>query len=302
MLRKLLPPAFLLATIACTLAASGEFRPTETSAKATWFAHLDIANLRDSEIGKELLNELDGEAKRQLRMVKRHIGFHPIDDLDSVTVYGISKDPEKSVALVRGKFNVEDLTQLAKDMENYEAKAHKASTIHSWEDSGNRLYGSIASDKLFIMSPELDLVMIAMDVIDGSAAGLEPDKIFGHADAIDSPFLIASADLTALGPLEIDSALVRKIDAVYISAGEKDGELLAFAALKTADGRSAKLVDQMFHGVLAFAEATGEIPQDVIEAFETKLNERGISMTAALPVKKFKALVAKLEGAAEGLK
>ena len=81
-----------------------------------------------------------------------------------------------------------------------------------------------------------------------------------------------------------------------------DGKLLAYAALKTADPRSAKLVNQMLLGVLALAEVSEEVSPDVIEAFQTKLDDAGISLTVALPLKQFKALVAKLEKTAEGLK
>ncbi|MGI9242320.1 MAG: hypothetical protein ACR2RV_16095, partial [Verrucomicrobiales bacterium] len=78
--------------------------------------------------------------------------------------------------------------------------------------------------------------------------------------------------------------------------------LLGYAALKTADARSAELVNQMLHGVLALAEASDEVAPEIIRAFQTKLNESGISLTVSLPIRQFKALVAKLEKAAEGLK
>ena len=113
---------------------------------------------------------------------------------------------------------------------------------------------------------------------------------------------MASANLAALGSLDIDSSLVRKIKSVYLSAGEVDGELLAYAALKTADPRSAKLVSQMLHGILALAEASDQVPQEITEAFKTKLDDHGFSLTVSLPLKKFKELVTKLEKAGKQMK
>ena len=292
----------LAAAVATALGAPGEFRPSETSAGATWFAHLNLVSLRSSELGQQLIGELDGEAKRQLRQIERMLNFHPINDLESATVYGTSSDPEKAVALLRGRFDIDRLTGVAKDCDGYQAASHGAVTIHSWMDGGKRIYASIASPGLIIIGPEVDLIRTALDVISGAAEPLDESKIFGHSPTTHAPVVIASADLSALGSLEIDSSLVRKIKAIYVSAGEQDGELLAYAALRTADARSAKLVDQMLHGVLALAEASDEVPPEVIEAFQTKLSDSGISLTVSLPIKKFKDLVAKLEKAADGLK
>ena len=303
MFRTIFTPILILGTaIGTALGSPGEFQPSEVSAKATWFVHLDLISLRSSAIGRQLIGELDGEAKRQLRQLERMLNFHPIDDLDSATVYGTSKDPEKAVALIRGGFDTERLTGIAEDADAYKSVAHGTSTIHSWEDDSKRIYAMIANDRLIIIGPELELVRTTIDVTNGDGASLDAAKIFGHVAAAHSPIIVAAADLAALGSLDFDSSLVRKIKGIYISAGEKDGELTAFATLRTADARSAKLVDQMFHGVLAFAEASDEVPQDIIDAFKTTLGDKGISLSVSLPIKKFKALVAQVEKAAEGLK
>ncbi|MGI9243726.1 MAG: hypothetical protein ACR2RV_23215, partial [Verrucomicrobiales bacterium] len=219
MLRPFLASILLFASASGTAqAAPGEFKPEETSAGATWFAHLNLVSLRDSEIGKQLINELDGESKRQLRQIERMLNFHPIDDLESATVYGTSSDPEKAVALLRGSFDTERLTGVAKDGDEYEKVAHEAGTIHSWEDGGRRLYASIASGQLIIIGPEIGLVGDALDVTNGDGAALDESEIFGHVPSTHAPIVIAAADLSALGSLEIDSSLVRKIKAIYVSA------------------------------------------------------------------------------------
>jgi hypothetical protein len=283
-------------------AGPGEFRPAEVSAKASWFAHLDLANLRSSEIGQQLIGELDGEAKRQLRQLERMLNFHPIDDLQSATVYGTSSDPEKAVALIRGSFDVKRLTGVAIDAEDYTAIAHGDSTIHSWKDGNKRIYATIPSAELIIIGADLELLKSAFDVTAGNGAPIDPAKLFGHTQSDRPPIVVAAANLSALGTLDIDSSLVRKIKSIYLSAGETGGELSAHVVLKTADARSAKLIDQMLHGVLALAEASDEVPQEVITAFKTQLSEDSVSLTVSLPMKKFKDLVAKLEKAAEGLK
>ena len=281
------------------------FQAAQTSERATWFAHLDVVSLRTSEIGKQLIAELGGDSQRQLRQFERMLNFHPIDDLDSVTVYGTSNDPEKAVALISGTFDTERLTGIAEDGDGYTPFDHGRTTIHSWKDGGRRIYGAISSEKLVMISPEIDLVRMALDVTTGVGNGLSEENLFGHVTPDQAPIIIASANLSDLGSLNIDSALVRKVESIYVSAGEHGGELHAYAALKTADQRSAKLVDQMLHGVLALAEASGEIPQDIIDGFKTELGDGddhgSISLTVSLPVRKFKSLVAKIEKAAEGL-
>lgn len=301
--RSILHPLLALSlALPSAPAAPGEFKPSETSAKATWFAHLNIDRLRNSEVGKQLIAGLDGEAERNLRQFERMLNFHPIDDLESATVYGTSSDPEEAVALLRGTFDTERLTGVAKDSDAYQPVAHPKSTIHSWDDQGKRIYATIANDRLIIIGPELDLLRTATDVVHGDSPPLDPETIYGHAGAGPAPIIVASANLGALGSLNIDSKLVGKVKAIYISAGELDGKLLAYAALRTADPRSAKLVDQMLHGVLALAEVSEQVPPEVIEAFKTKLDGSGISVNVSLSLKKFKELVAALEKTAEGLK
>jgi len=301
--RPLLPTIVILSAAICSaFGGEGEFRPSETSASATWFAHVNLVGLRASETGKQLINELDGEAKRQLRQIERMLNFHPIKDLESATVYGTSSDPEKAVALLRGDFDVDRLNGVAEDSDDYRAVAHGTGTIHSWRDGSKLLFASIPSTNLIIIGPELELVQTALDVTTGTGEAMDESQIFGHRQTTQAPILIAAANLSALGSLEIDSSLVRKIQAIYVSAGEKGGELLGYAAMKTADARSAELVDQMLHGVLALAEASDELAPEVIEAFQTKLDGNGISLTVSMPIRQFKSLVAKLEKAANGLK
>ncbi|MFT4547644.1 MAG: hypothetical protein ACI8XO_002004 [Verrucomicrobiales bacterium] len=301
--RPFFPILLLLgAALSSVFAVPGEFKPSETSAKATWFAHVNLITLRSSEIGRKLIGELDNEAKRQLRQLERMLNFHPVEDLESATFYGTSSDPEKAVALIRGEFDVERLKGVVKDGDDYMPMKHNQAIIHSWKDSGHRIYATIANDRLIIIGPDLDLLRSAADVIIAGGAALDESKIFGHEKSDRSPILVASADLAALGTLEIDSSLVRKIKSVSISVGENNGELLALASLKTADTRSAELVEQMLNGVLALAEASEEFSPEIVQAFKTKLTGTGISLSISLPLNQFKDLVAKLEKAAEGLK
>ena len=148
--RPILPIISLLAVAIGSAFAEtpGKFKPSETSAKATWFAHVNLVRLRDSEVGKQLIGELDGEAKRQLRQFERMLNFHPIEDLESATFYGTSSDPEKAVALIRGEFDTDRLTGLAEDGDEYKPFPHGTSTIHSWQDNSNRVYATIAKDTL----------------------------------------------------------------------------------------------------------------------------------------------------------
>ena len=303
MQRSIVPAIFLLAATAGSApAAAGEFKPAEVSSKATWFAHVNVASLRDSEVGKQLIGQLDGEAKRQLRHFERYLNFHPINDLESATFYGTSKDPEKAVALIRGKFDSKRLVETVKDADDYKAVDNQHATIHSWKDGSKRIYGAVAAPRLIIIGPELELLQTAIGVTNRDGGALDADDIFGHKMPGHDPIIVGSANLTELGTLDIDSSLARKIKSIYISAGEDDGELFGYAALITSDRRSADLIDKMLHGVLALAEASDEVPRDITEAFRTTVSESGISLSVALPLKQFKALVAKVEKAAKDLK
>ena len=277
----------------------GQFRATEVAADAKWFAHVDLTALRDSAIGKELLAQIDGEAQRKIKAFKRMISFNPIEDLDAVTVFGAGAEPDKAVALVRGVFDVEHLTDLAMAADGYKGAAHRGKTVHSWTDAkspGGRLYGCMVSTKIMVLGPDEDLVHAAIALAEGSGTSLEDGGTFALPDGGEGrPIVAAAADLAGLGGLDIESAFARRVRSVYLAAGETDGKVFARAVVGTEDERAPKLLGKMLHGVLAFAEATEGVPVGTSDAVGVTTEGERLEVEASMGVAAFMEMMQGLE-------
>ena len=292
--------ALALGGVASGQERDGRFQAAEVAGDAKWFVHVDLAALRGSEIGKEMLSRIDGDAQRKINAFKRMISFNPVEDLDAVTLFGTDAGPEKAVALLRGVFDVEHLTDLVKAADAYKSGEHAGSTVHSWADGktpGGRLFGCMVSDKRMVLGPDRGLVHRAIDLAKGDGESLEGGTAF--AAAFDGggqrPIVAAAADLAGLGGLEIESAFVRRVRSIYLAAGEADGEVFARAVVGAEDERAPQLMGMMLSGVLAFGEVSDQLPEGTASAVEVEASGKELHVDAAMGLDDFLELVEGLE-------
>lgn len=280
-------------------ARHGKLRVGDVAEEAKWFLHVNLDQLRGSEIGKQLLTRVDGDAQRKIKAFERMISFNPLEDLDAVTLFGMGADPEQAVAVIRGVFDVEHLSDLAPAADGYKAHTHAGRTIHSWDDEKNlgaRIYGCIYSEQLMLLGPNLKLVQQAIGLAGGDVAGMADTAAF-DAGSGRTPIFVASADLSILDGIEIESRFVRKIRKMHMVAGEVDGQVFAGATIEAADQRTPKLLGKMLSGVIAFAEAAEQIPAATSDAIRIENSGTQMRIDGTMDLETFAQMAKTLEQA-----
>ena len=277
----------------------GGFRAAEVEVSAKWFVHVDLVSLRGSEIGKEMMSYIDGDAERKIQAFKRMISFNPLEDLDAVTLFGGGAEPEKAVAVLRGVFNVEHLTDLVIAADGYESGTHRGKTVHSWDDDNTpsgRLFGCLLSERTMLMGPDRELVHTGIDLMAGEGDSIVGGETFAIAgEEKRRPIVAAAVDLEGLGDLEIESAFLRKVSSVYLAAGEDDGEVFARLIVGAEDERVPVLLGKMLSGVLAFGEAAEQLPVGAESAFIVETKGEQLTVQAGMALAPFMKMVRGLD-------
>ena len=149
------------------------FNSKQVAESATWVVHADLESLRQTQLGGFLMSKLTtGDAANKLAAFAAVFGFDPRQDLNTVTLYGKSKDPTHSVVLAGGKFNESQLVTLLKANGTYQSLTFGRYTLHSWIDADKaaegRKYGAFHPSGVILASRGQEALQEALEVLDGS--------------------------------------------------------------------------------------------------------------------------------------
>ena len=235
------------------------FQSKQVSSSATWVVHADVEKLRQTQVGGFILGKLnEGEAANKLAAFAAVFGFDPRKDLNTVTLYGKSKDPAQSVVLAGGTFNGDQLVTLLKANNTYESQAYGTYTIHSWIDekkpNEGRQYGCLHPGGTILISHGADMLKEALDVLDGKQAGLDTAKVFGGALLADAPFFMAGANISQVGDVRPDAAVLKQAAGGQMALAEKDGSVVLAVAVTANSLEAATNMQSVAQGMVAMAQ------------------------------------------------
>ncbi|MCD6303846.1 MAG: hypothetical protein J7M21_02670, partial [Planctomycetes bacterium] len=181
----------MVAAAAVTAAAAGgPLKIEQVAGNATWVAHLDAAALLNSGIGKFLLEQaekkpqfLDGIAK-----VRQTLGFDPLNDIRSITLYGTRIGDKSGVVIIDGAVDRQKIVSLLEQNPTHSTTTYGDYTLHQWTDRirsrpgaageedadrpAETKYGTFYDAQTIIVASSMDLLKHAIDVLDGKAESL----------------------------------------------------------------------------------------------------------------------------------
>ncbi len=269
-----LPSLALIAALAAGLALpgrAGDFDKQIVPSDATWVAHANLVKLRESTVGRFLLNRLSGEeANRQFAAFKAIFQFDPRQDLSAITVFGTAAGEENSVALLRGRFNTAQLITLVQANPQFKSVAHGNDQILSWVDEkntacGKRTYGCVAAADLLILGQKAETVAHALDVIDGATPNAQANTTLpGLERATSATFFLASADMARMPALDPNAALLKQNKSVLLTLGEQGADMQGLLLMVAPDAETAKTVRAAAQGIAALVTLQG--PQNPLGA------------------------------------
>jgi hypothetical protein len=254
--------AAAVVAMAATRGGAAPFQSAQVSDTARWVVHADVAALKATQIGGFVWGKLnEGDAAAKLGAATAMLGFDPRKDVSTVTLYGKSKDPAQSVALVTGTFNQDHLVALLKGNDTYEALSYGTYPIHSWIDdkkpADGRQYGCFHGNRV-LMSRGLDMLKEAIDVLDGKRAGLKDGQAFGAALPIQAPFFIAGADMADASALNPNAQVLRQAQSGQMAVAEQAGTLSLAIQLLSRDATAASNIQAVAQGAIAMAQLNAQ--------------------------------------------
>ena len=281
---KRLLTACVLATVICLPASAGPLKKNWVSAKAQWVAHIDVDAARASSIGKffiEHRDEFDIDFDEMEEM-----GIDPIEDIDSVTLYGVG-DPEKEgVIIVQMNDSIDRLIEKAKehadDFEEIEVDGVKMYSI----DDGEHfvlVHKGRSGRRTVIITGATDRLIHAVNVIEGDARSLDdadspalngsPRKgAICYAQAAGLPWLPDNGDPA--------SHVVKLAKQITFQVGEYQEEAFATLALKTSNEDDASNINAILNGVIGLGRmVASQKDSDIAELNQlldaVKISSRG---------------------------
>jgi hypothetical protein len=249
---------FAVAGLLAAQAWAKPFQVAQVSDSATWVVHADLDALKATQVGGFLLEKLNtGDAANKMAAFTAIFGFDPRRTLNTITLYGKDKAPEKSVLMAEGLFDQVQLLTLLKANSTYTEQPYGTYTIHSWIDAKKphegRQYGSFHPGGLVLISRGDAMLKEALDVLDGKHASLDAQKAFGAALPVRAPFFMAGVDLVSAGDLNPQAQMFKQAHSGQLMLAEQNGNLTASVQLSAQDAGAASNIQAVAEGMLALA-------------------------------------------------
>jgi hypothetical protein len=251
----------------------------DVSKEATWIVKVDVKQFRDSQFGTLLREDLSSLGiEEKLQGFAKVFGFHPIDDVREILLYGTGQDPNKAVVLVRGAFDSDKLLAPIRANPRYQEIPYRGAPLHQWwyeEKRGDKtearmMYGCIHDKDLIVMSSGLDTLRRAIDVLGGLVPHVSSDPWplgtdpwpRGVATYHRLIFFVIARGVDQLAIPHGQSAVFKQTDKLILAIGEGaigEGEdrFWAHGALDAKTEEAASAIAQMTQGMMAYMSLAG---------------------------------------------
>lgn len=239
------------AAVSAAAAWAGPFNPADVPAEAAWFAHVDVDQLKATQVGKSVLEQLTtGEADKKFAALHAVFNFDPRKDLAGLTVCGTG---DKSYALLRGKFDAERLVTLLRANDGYQSATHEGYTVHSWLDENKakkkgpdkaRMFGAFHPGGAVVISEQAAVLGHALALLDGK----KPSAAFkAPASPGFVPFMVGTvSDLSGTDP---KNAILKLARGGMVLLGEDGDRVKGRMSIETADSATASNLLKVAEGM-----------------------------------------------------
>jgi len=272
MRNRLLVAMFIPVLVAAT-APAGSLSLNQVGKSANWVVHLDADLFKASTIGTMIRGELANlGVEQKLAEFAYVFGFHPLNDLRDVTLYGTGPDKNKAVVLIDAAFKVDQVLSILGMNPEYQKTSYGDFVIHRWVDenkldasdpSAGITYGSFFNDGLAVLGPSQDGVKGALDVLSGTAGGADAGTFAQSELRLKGAFIqVAANRVDELAGDEPQAQMLKQAKELGVAVGESAGSFFIEGGLTANSEDAAINLNKMMDGLLAFAMlASAEQPK-----------------------------------------
>jgi hypothetical protein len=267
----------ILAMFFCCELMATNLQKSIIPAEASWVIHFDLEKFAATQIGNHLLNEQDalglGHKNAQF---KEKYQIDLLEDIKGLTVFGFGNREKNIVACLQGNLNRDYLLELLGAEDSHKEIPHGKYTIHNWDGDE---YGTFVGENLALIGPNLDIVKLALDVIDGKKANISTSPMNDYIKEIPAnAFLAALAkDISSLAKGDSKVFVIKKTESAMFSLAEikENFNIRLNFTVKTLE--DAQNMENVMRGLISLASMqlgemkTGfKVPEDITIATEGK--------------------------------
>ena len=271
-----------------SVAWAGSLNREAIPATAKWVVHIDVEAMNGSQVGACLIKVLQSQEDNPLNKIEAQLGLNLLEDIYSLTAYGLGEPPAKGIAVEVTDEDV-SISAIAKPRENtvilavtndavqavietlsadeqrYKKITRDGHTIHAWSDDDGEEKWLLFTQRT---KGEARRVVLASNNADALLAGIktllgDAPSLGGNDDAniLASPrtgsiLFSAANDIGELTGPKGASAIVQQIDKIALDLSEQDGMANLTLSLRAQSAQAAASITQILQGVIAMATLT----------------------------------------------
>jgi hypothetical protein len=246
-------------------ASAGPLELKQVSAEATWIVHFDVDAMRESTLVQRVYHKCVENwpaVQRHLREVTDlvdHLGIDLTKDLHGLTAYGMKAGDPDGVFIVDANVDQKMLLEKADQAPEHQTAQHGTYVVHSWIDAQGRKHehpmsGTIYKANTLIFAPTVELVKLALDVLDGKspAAAGKASPLAAQIPA--GTLIVVRASGLADARLRWKSPLLTQSETFGVMIGEREGKVSFEGRLTARSKEIAEKAKAVVDGARAMAE------------------------------------------------
>jgi len=255
----------LLALCLLALPAQSAVDRTLIPAGAQWLVHVDVQAAFGSQLFKALQ---ENRPVPDFQEMQERLGIDPTRDIQAVTVYGLSHDPEAVVVMLHTHSVIDNvITSLSSHARR---KSVEVDGLHfsRWSDpdgSGETLYSYVArltdgNKRIVLVSRDANELIAGIEVVRGESESLSDSgsKLGANTNADAIVHVSASGKLLEWAADQSSRNIARLVRTAVVEVGERGSSAYIHASVDTASSDDASRVIQILEGAMTLAGLASE--------------------------------------------
>lgn len=159
-----------------SLVFAGPLVRSQVAASAEWVMHIDVTKLGSARIGAliQSSNALP-QLQESITLCQQDLGFHPLKDLEQVTLYGETAGGQTGVALLQGAVKQGKIIKVLRENPSYRKITSGKRTFHQWNNPRDQKPVTMCfyQDNLMVLATSQPLVEGALEVLEGKVPNMK---------------------------------------------------------------------------------------------------------------------------------
>jgi len=262
------------ALLVTAIAAAGPLESNRLPADTTWVMHVDFQQMRQSTIGRLILDDEMGLEIDDMREDFEHeLGFDPFEEAMDMTVHGGRSADDAPVIIMTATPVLDTIVQhIEDDGKDYGRLIVDGYTLHTWfeHDDGEQMYLQMSSirrdtQRRAVVSNSMSRLLLTLKTMQRKAPDVTRVKQskLDIAPRLGSLLYVQCASLHAMPEIDIDDHIKDACGRVTFEISEhQDRSRVELAATADSEDR-AQTVSEIMQGLIALGKLITGANEDV---------------------------------------